>query len=68
MMCRSNYTKHALNPPLLFDLHSDPGEVYALDTKISKYAEILKNITMVSNMLENVTQDLLKILVAFGCS
>lgn len=51
MMCRSNYSKRALNPPLLFDLHSDLGEVYALDTKISKYAEILKNITMVSKML-----------------
>lgn len=48
MVCRGNYTKRAVDPPLLYNLHSDPGEIYTLDTKDPKYAQILKQITTVS--------------------
>ena len=29
-VCRGNYSLHKHDPPLLFDLHSDPSELYAL--------------------------------------
>ena len=50
MVCRQNYTKRALDPPYLFDLHADPGEKYNLNSKreSSKYAEILKQMITVS--------------------
>ena len=48
MMCRGNFTKRTLDTPLLYNLHSDPGEHYPLDTtKNSDYAKILQQITKV---------------------
>ena len=47
MVCRGNYTKRALDTPLIYDLHADPGEHYPLDTQ--KYSELLKQLTTVSD-------------------
>ena len=40
-VCRGNYSLHKHDPPLLFDLHSDPSEVYPLDTTDFEYAQLL---------------------------
>jgi len=50
-VCRKNYTKRALDPPLLYDLHADPGETYPLDTKEQQYADLLTKITSVSQFI-----------------
>ena len=44
-VCRKNYTLHKHDPPLLFDLHSDPSEQYPLDP--TEYAQLLTMIDKV---------------------
>ena len=44
-ICRTNYSRHFYDPPLLYDLHHDPGEIYNLDVK--KYQDIMDEINQV---------------------
>ncbi len=46
VVCRSNYSLHSYDPPLLFNLNNDPSEVYALDVK--EYSDVMNQIEMVS--------------------
>lgn len=48
VVCRSNYSFTAYNPPLLYDLHSDPSEIYDLDT--TEYADIMAEIRKVQRL------------------
>ncbi|XP_064404043.1 arylsulfatase A-like [Halichondria panicea] len=41
-VCRGNYSLHKYNPPLLYNLHNDPGEIYALNVK--DYSNVMKQI------------------------
>ncbi len=45
-ICRGNYSLHSHDPPLLYNLHNDPSEIYALDVK--EYTDVMKEIEMVS--------------------
>ncbi len=45
-VCRGNYSLHSYDPPLLYNLHNDPSEIYALDVK--EYTDVIKEIEMVS--------------------
>ncbi len=45
IVCRGNYTLHHYDPPLLYNLNSDPGEIYNLD--VSKYSDVMAQITKV---------------------
>ena len=47
MVCRSNYSLHTYDPPLLYNLHSDPGEIYNLDANSTEYADVMNEITKV---------------------
>ena len=47
-MCRGNYSFHVYDPPLLYNLHTDPGEIYALDSKSTEYANVMEEIQKVS--------------------
>ncbi|XP_064396908.1 arylsulfatase A-like [Halichondria panicea] len=49
-MCRSNYSLHSYDPPLLYNLHNDPSEIYALDVK--EYTDVMKEIEMVKANFE----------------
>ena len=53
-VCRSNYTLRQQNPPLLFDLEVDPGEVYNLDTEQRQYANIVEHIGRVRTVLTRI--------------
>ena len=44
-VCRDNFTLHHYDPPLLYDLHHDPGEIYNLDVK--KYQDVMDEISKV---------------------
>ena len=44
-MCRSNTPLEAHDPPLLYDLHKDPGELHELDP--DEYADVLEKIDKV---------------------
>ena len=44
-VCRDNYTLHYYDPPLLYDLHHDPGEIYNLD--VTEYKEVINQINKV---------------------
>ncbi len=48
-VCRSNYTLHKYDPPLLYNLHKDPGEIYALSVK--DYGGVMKEIDDVSHFI-----------------
>ena len=59
IVCRSNYSMHKLDPPLLYNLVTDASEMYPLDVK--EYADILEKIQQVktkfeSNMIWGVSQ------------
>lgn len=45
MVCRGNYTLHHYDPPLLYDVNADPGEIFDLDPEL--YADILATIDKV---------------------
>ena len=61
VVCRSNYSFTAYNPPLLYDLHTDPSEIYNLDT--TEYADILAEIAKVTLFL----QWLIHFVGSYGC-
>ena len=61
VVCRSNYSFTAYNPPLLYDLHTDPSEIYNLDT--TEYADILAEIAKVTLFL----QWLIRFVGSYGC-
>ena len=44
-VCRGNYSDHSYSPPLLYDLTSDPSEIFTLDT--DKYSDIMTQIEKV---------------------
>jgi hypothetical protein len=41
-VCRGNFSLHSYDPPLLYDVNSDPGEIYQLDPTL--YASVLSQI------------------------
>ena len=42
VVCRGNYSRRSQDPPLLYDLHQDPGEIYNLD--VTRYSDVIANI------------------------
>ncbi len=44
-ICRFNYSKHAHDPPLLYDLTSDPSEIYSLS--VTEYSDVMAQINKV---------------------
>lgn len=46
-VCRANYSKRAYDPPILYNLHHDPGEIYPLNTASQEYQD-MNTITSVS--------------------
>ncbi|XP_064403945.1 arylsulfatase A-like [Halichondria panicea] len=50
VVCRSNYTLHAYDPPLLYNLHNDPGEIYELNVK--EYSDVMKQIETLKKSFE----------------
>lgn len=47
VVCRGNYSFHTYDPPLLYNLHTDPGELYALDSKSTEYTDVMTEIQKV---------------------
>lgn len=47
-VCRQNTSLVYHDPPLLYNLHSDPGELYPLDSYT--YRRVLESIEMVSTV------------------
>lgn len=47
-VCRGNYSFHEYNPPLLYNLHTDPGELYALDSNSTEYNDVMSEIQKVN--------------------
>ena len=43
--CRGNYPIHYYDPPLLYNLNSDPSEVYQL--QVDDYADVMETIIKV---------------------
>ena len=48
VVCRGNYSLHTYDLPLLYNLHSDPGEIYNLDPKSTEYTGVMTEIHKVS--------------------
>ena len=44
-VCRGNYSDHSYSPPLLYDLYSDPGEIYTLNNE--QYSDVMTQIEKV---------------------
>jgi arylsulfatase A len=57
-VCRANYPLHYYDPPLLYDLNQDPGELYNL--KLDEYVQVMENIEKI--------RDYFKSTVVFGVS
>jgi len=54
-VCRANYSKRAYNPPLLYNLHHDPGEIYLLNSKNTpEYNDVLNTITKVRIQVDRI--------------
>ena len=51
IVCRANYSRHTHDPPLLYDLHQDPGEIYNLDT--TRYSDVMDKIEEVRKNFES---------------
>ena len=51
IVCRGNYSRRSHDPPLLYNLHQDPGEIYNLDT--TRYADVMANIDATRNNFES---------------
>jgi arylsulfatase A len=50
-VCRGNFSLHSYDPPLLYDVNSDPGEIYQLDPTL--YASVLSQIDKVKEAFES---------------
>ena len=48
-VCRRDFERHDYDPPLLYDLNSDPGEIYNL--KVTEHADVMATIDKVSNLI-----------------
>ena len=46
-VCRDNFGTHYYDPPLLYDLNSDPGEIYELS--VTEHADVMATINKVIN-------------------
>lgn len=44
IVCRSNYSVRALDPPLLYNLLNDPSEMYPIDPNSDEYKTAMKDI------------------------
>ena len=51
-MCRSSTPLEAHDPPLLYNLHTDPGELYELDP--DEYADVLDKIDRVRRVIRRM--------------
>ena len=51
-MCRSNTPLEAHDPPFLYNLHTDPGELYELDP--DEYADVLSKIDRVRRVIRGM--------------
>ena len=45
VVCRSNYSVHYYDPPLLYEVNADPGEIYNLNT--TEYQDVVSFMTKV---------------------
>ena len=54
-VCRDNYTLHQYDPPLLYDLHTDPSEIYNLD--VTEYKEVMDKINEVLHSISTLHTD-----------
>ena len=52
IVCRSNYSKRALDPPLLFNVLTDPSEVYPIDSTTDEYSTAMKQISELKKSFE----------------
>ena len=50
MVCRGNYSLTSYDPPLLYDVNSDPGEIY--DLSPTQYQSVLQQIDKVCRGME----------------
>ena len=45
VVCRANFSLHYYDPPLLYDLNQDPGEIYSLE--LDKHVQVMDTIQKV---------------------
>jgi arylsulfatase A len=51
VVCRGNFSRHYYDPPLLYDLNADPGELYELDPTL--YHDIISQIDKLKTAFES---------------